>query len=83
MSQPRGITGTAGAPSADWRTDDEHLDSAAPAAADSPGHPTIRPPGRLGGWVVDHARLVTVVWLLVIVGLDLFAPRVEHTFAHG
>jgi putative drug exporter of the RND superfamily len=35
------------------------------------------PLGRLGVRVAAHARLVTVVWLLVIVGLGAFAPRVE------
>ncbi|MGI9155557.1 MAG: hypothetical protein ACR2FG_02820 [Marmoricola sp.] len=35
------------------------------------------PLGRLGVWVTDHARLTSVVWLLVIVGLGAFAPRVE------
>ncbi|GAB3669187.1 hypothetical protein GCM10027596_41080 [Nocardioides korecus] len=35
------------------------------------------PLGRLGVWVTDHARLVSVVWLLVIVGLGVFAPKVE------
>jgi len=35
------------------------------------------PLGRLGVWVADHARLTSVVWLLVIVGLDAFAPRFE------
>ncbi|GAB3201564.1 MMPL family transporter [Nocardioides hungaricus] len=33
--------------------------------------------GRIGLWVTDHARLTTAVWLLVVVGLGLFAPRVE------
>ena len=35
------------------------------------------PLGRLGVWVTDHARLTTVVWLMVIIGLGAFAPRVE------
>ena len=35
------------------------------------------PLGRLGAWVTDHARLTTVVWILLIVGLGAFAPRVE------
>lgn len=35
------------------------------------------PLGRLGGWVSEHARLTTVTWLLLIVGLGIFAPRVE------
>ena len=38
---------------------------------------TPGPLGRLGGWVTTHARITTVVWLLVIVGLGAFAPRVE------
>jgi RND superfamily putative drug exporter len=35
------------------------------------------PLGRLGVAVTHHARLTTVVWILVIVGLGAFAPRVE------
>ncbi len=38
---------------------------------------TPGPLGRLGVWVTSHARLTSVVWLLVIVGLGAFAPRVE------
>jgi len=36
------------------------------------------PLGRLGTWVTHHARLVTALWLLAIVGLGAFAPQVEH-----
>ncbi|MDN4172007.1 MMPL family transporter [Nocardioides sp. SOB77] len=39
------------------------------------------PLGRLGVWVTDHARVVTVVWLLAIVGLGAFAPQVEHNLS--
>ena len=28
-------------------------------------------------WVLDHARLTSVVWVLLIVGLGVFAPKVE------
>ncbi len=35
------------------------------------------PLGRLGVAVTRHGRLTAVVWLLVIVGLGVFAPRVE------
>jgi RND superfamily putative drug exporter len=35
------------------------------------------PLGRLGVWVTDHAKLTTVVWILLIVGLGAFAPKVE------
>ena len=33
--------------------------------------------GRLGLWVTDHAKITTAVWLLLIVGLGVLAPRVE------
>lgn len=39
--------------------------------------PRPGPLGRLGVAVVRHSRLTTVVWLLVVVGLGIFAPRVE------
>ena len=52
----------------------------APTPTDDTGHHVAHTPGplgRLGVWVTDHARLVTVVWLLLIVGLGAFAPKVE------
>lgn len=39
------------------------------------------PLGRLGVWVTDHAKLVTGVWLLLIIGLGAFAPQVEHNLS--
>jgi putative drug exporter of the RND superfamily len=60
-----------------------------PTATRHPAPPTIDPSvdpaigyrpgplGRLGVAVTRHARLTTVVWLLVIVGLGAFAPKVE------
>ncbi len=33
--------------------------------------------GRLGVWVTHHTRMTAIVWLLVIVGLGAFAPKVE------
>ncbi len=33
--------------------------------------------GRLGLWLVAHGRVVTVSWILVVVALGVFAPRVE------
>ena len=38
----------------------------------------IGPLGHLGIWVTNHAKLVTITWLLAIVGLGAFAPQVEH-----
>ncbi|HZJ04065.1 MAG TPA: MMPL family transporter [Nocardioidaceae bacterium] len=39
------------------------------------------PLGRLGVWVTNHAKLVTIVWLLTILGLGAFAPQVEHNLS--
>jgi putative drug exporter of the RND superfamily len=39
------------------------------------------PLGQLGIWVTDHAKLVTGVWLLLIIGLGAFAPQVEHNLS--
>lgn len=39
------------------------------------------PLGRLGLWVVRNARTVTIVWLLLVVGLGIFAPKVEHNLS--
>ncbi|WP_311209775.1 MULTISPECIES: MMPL family transporter [unclassified Aeromicrobium] len=41
----------------------------------------VGPLGRLGTWVTHHGRLVMVVWLLVVVGLGVFAPKVEHNLS--
>jgi len=32
-------------------------------------------------WVTDHAKVVTGVWLLVVIGLGAFAPFVEHNLS--
>ncbi|MGA8986865.1 MMPL family transporter [Aeromicrobium sp.] len=50
-----------------------------PASASLQSRPG--PLGRLGHWVTDHARLVLVVWALLIVGLGIFAPRVESSLS--
>ncbi len=42
---------------------------------------TPGPLGRLGTWVTTHARFVTIAWLLVVVGLGIFAPKVEHNLS--
>ncbi|MFC7493042.1 MULTISPECIES: MMPL family transporter [unclassified Nocardioides] len=39
------------------------------------------PLGRLGVWVADHRRLVTIAWVLVVVGLGVFAPSVEKNLS--
>ncbi|MPR00369.1 MMPL family transporter [Modestobacter sp. I12A-02628] len=58
-------------------------DPAAPGAArgDTPDPVGVRrrfgPLGRLGLAVVDHGRVTAIVWLLLVIGLGAFAPRVE------
>ncbi len=48
--------------------DDDHVDDL--------GHRS-GPLGRLGMAVTRHARITTVVWLIIVIGLGAFAPRVE------
>ena len=56
------------------RLPDDH--SSAPSPQGSGGQ-RPGPLGRLGVWVLDHARLTSAVWVLLIVGLGVFAPKVE------
>jgi len=68
----------------DHTTETESHMSTTKASISTTTRPSITPPatagplGRLGAWVTDHAKLVTVLWLLAIVGLGAFAPQVEH-----
>lgn len=39
------------------------------------------PLGRLGLWVTAHRRSTALVWVLLIVGLGVFAPKVEHNLS--
>lgn len=39
------------------------------------------PIGRLGRYTATHFRVVAVAWLVVAVGLGVFAPRVEHALS--
>ncbi|WP_232680088.1 MMPL family transporter [Nocardioides sp. R-C-SC26] len=49
-----------------------------PARRDSESH---GPLGRLGLWVIDHRKLVGLVWVLLVVGLGVFAPAVEKNLS--
>jgi RND superfamily putative drug exporter len=46
--------------------------------APAPTAPAAGPLGRLGTWAVRRGRLVAIGWLVLVVGLGVFAPRVEH-----
>ena len=39
------------------------------------------PLGRLGAWTATHFRVVLAAWLMIIVALGAFAPKVEHALA--
>jgi RND superfamily putative drug exporter len=41
----------------------------------------VGPLGRLGRWTATHRRFVVVAWVVVVVGLGAFAPRVEHALS--
>ncbi len=41
----------------------------------------LGPIGRLGGWMAGHFRGVAIAWVLLIVVLGFFAPRVEHALS--
>ena len=55
------------------------------SARPAPSAPTVEhrfgPLGRLGVFTASHARAVIVLWVLVVVSLGAFAPRVEHALA--
>ncbi|MDN4160318.1 MMPL family transporter [Nocardioides abyssi] len=58
-----------------------HAGPPSPPGPTRPVSADLGPLGRLGVWVTDHAKLVTVVWLLTIAGLGAFAPQVEHNLS--
>jgi len=43
--------------------------------------PEIGPIGRLGAWTAAHVRFVVAAWMVIAVGLGIFAPRAEHALS--
>jgi RND superfamily putative drug exporter len=41
----------------------------------------LGPLGRLGRWTATHRRAVVIGWIVIAVGLGVFAPRVEHALS--
>ncbi len=39
------------------------------------------PLGRLGTWVISHGKIVTAAWVLLVIGLGIFAPGVEKNLS--
>jgi len=42
---------------------------------------TYGPLGRLGAWTAGHFRVVLLSWVVIAVGLGVFAPRAQHALA--
>ena len=47
----------------------------------SPDHLQLGPIGRLGRWTAAHFRIVAAAWVVVAVGLGVFAPRAEQALS--
>ena len=41
----------------------------------------VGPIGRLGRWTATHFRAVAIAWAVILVGLGVLAPRVEHALS--
>jgi RND superfamily putative drug exporter len=41
----------------------------------------LGPIGRLGYWMAGHVRFVVIAWVVIAVGLGIFAPRAEHALS--
>ena len=41
----------------------------------------VGPLGRLGHWAARRAKLVLIIWAVIVVGLGALAPRVEHALS--
>jgi RND superfamily putative drug exporter len=41
----------------------------------------VGPIGRLGRWTTDHFRVVLIAWIVIAVGLGVFAPSAEHALS--
>jgi RND superfamily putative drug exporter len=56
----------------------QQVDSDRPAPDQaSPPAANVGPIGRMGRWTAGHFRAVIAIWIVVAVGLGVFAPRVE------
>ncbi len=53
----------------------------APEPVEVRATPAVGPLGRLGRWTADNVRTVALAWVVVAVGLGVFAPQVEHALS--
>ena len=52
-----------------------------PTGAEERAPRDIGPLGRLGRWTAEHAWTVAASWIVLVVGLGVLAPRVEHALS--
>jgi len=52
-----------------------------PAVGPLPSAHRHGPLGRLGRWAATHRRAVFTAWAVLVVGLGVFAPKVEHALS--
>src|SRR6059058_4081651 len=45
------------------------------------GRREVGPIGRLGRWTATHSGVVVAAWVVIAVGLGVFAPRVENALS--
>ena len=50
-----------------------------PLPDDAPFAPGLL--GRIGVWVTEHRRFIALLWVVLVLGLGIFAPRVEHNLS--
>ncbi|HET9123441.1 MAG TPA: MMPL family transporter [Solirubrobacteraceae bacterium] len=53
----------------------------AAAAEQYPHAVSVGPIGRLGRWMATHFRVVVAAWVIIAIGLGVFAPKVENALA--
>lgn len=41
----------------------------------------LGPVGRFGAWMADHFRVVAIAWIILVLALGFFAPKVEHALS--
>jgi putative drug exporter of the RND superfamily len=42
---------------------------------------SLGPVGRLGRWSAAHVKAVAIAWVVIAIGLGVFAPKVEHALS--
>ncbi|MGB6245320.1 MMPL family transporter [Gordonia sp. (in: high G+C Gram-positive bacteria)] len=84
MDDPVQTTDAAPIRAGDQRDDEQRTDARPDVEQVPPENPEGHRPGplgRLGLWVTAHGKIVTAAWILLVVGLGIFAPFVEKNLS--